>query len=105
MQWFETEELAVAVLGYCDDDELDSETIEEKIYEKLGVEMEQFQKVAEALMPFTIPAETAVSGKFFYGFVKDGAFIVKQPMKPNAGGNSAGTALSCQSGAAQRSES
>ncbi len=84
MQWFEAEELAVAVLGYCDDDELDSDTIEEKIFDKLGVEMEQFQKVAEALMPFTIPARAAISGNAFNGFVKDGAFIVKAPVTSNA---------------------
>lgn len=89
MNWFEAEELAVAVLGYCDDDELDSDMIEEKIYEKLGVEMEQFQKVAEALIPFTIPAETAICGKFFHGFVKDGAFIVKQPMAEREKGEQA----------------
>lgn len=84
MQWFEAEELAVAVLGYCDDDELDSDTIEEKIFEKFGVEMKQFQKVAEALMPFTIPAKAAISGDAFNGFVKDGAFIVKVPVPSNA---------------------
>ncbi len=80
MQWFEAEELAVAVLGYCDDDELDSATIEDKIFEKLGVEMEQFQKVAEALMPFAVTAEAAISGNVFNGFVKDGSFIVKAPV-------------------------
>lgn len=84
MQWFEAEELAVAVLGYCDDDELDSDTIEQKIFEKFEISLEQFQKVAEALMPFTIPAQAAISGNSFNGFVKDGAFIVKAPVPSNA---------------------
>ena len=84
MQWFETEELAVAVLGYCDDDELDSGTIEQKIFEKFEISLEQFQMVAEALMPFTIPAQAAISGDAFNGFVKDGSFIVKAPVPSNA---------------------
>jgi hypothetical protein len=40
----------VAVLGFCDDDELDSDTIEQKVFEKFEVGMAQFQKIAEALI-------------------------------------------------------
>lgn len=80
MDWLEAEELAVAVLGYSEDDELDSDTIEQKVFEKFEVSMEQFQKIAEALMPFTIPARAAISGEPFHGFVKNGAFIVKAPV-------------------------
>ena len=84
MEWFEAEELAVAVLGFCDDDDLDSDTIEQKVLEKFGVSMEQFQAVADALMPFTIPAQAGISGDEFHGFVRDGFFIVKALV---AGGN------------------
>lgn len=80
MDWLEAEELAVAVLGYSEDDELDSDTIEQKVFEKFEVSMEQFQKIAEALMPFTIQARAAISGELFHGFVKNGAFIVKAPV-------------------------
>lgn len=84
MDWMEAEELAVAVLGYCEDDELDSDTVEQKMFEKFEISMEQFQAVAEALMPLTIPANAAISGEAFNGFVKDGAFIVKAPvLTPN----------------------
>lgn len=79
MDWLEAEELAVAVLGYSEDDELDSDTIEQKVFEKFEVSMEQFQKIADALMPFTIPATAAISGEVFHGFVKDGAFISRLP--------------------------
>jgi len=83
MEWFEAEELAVAILGFCDDDELDSDTIEQKVLEKFDVSLEQFAAVADALMPFTVPARAAISGETFSGFVKDGAFIVKAPVRPN----------------------
>lgn len=59
MKWFEVEELAVAALGYCADDELDSTTIGEKVSDRFGLDMQQFQKLAEALMPFmvSVPSE------------------------------------------------
>ena len=66
MEWFDVEDLAVAALGYCDDDELDSATIEEKIDERFGVSMSQFQSIAEALMPLTIPGKSLVTDKLFH---------------------------------------
>ena len=83
MHWIDAEELAVAVLG-LDEETADSEAIEQAVADKFEISMEQFQKVAEALMPFTIPAQAAISGESFNGFVKDGAFICKQPVRPNA---------------------
>lgn len=81
MHWMDAEELACAVLGIPDD--ADSDEIEQALADKFEMSMEQFQKVAEALMPFTIPAQAAISGEAFCGFVKDGAFICKQPVTPN----------------------
>lgn len=89
MHWMDAEELAVAVLG-LDEETADSDTIEQAVADKFEISMEQFQKVAEALMPFTIPAKAAISGEVFCGFVKDGAFICKQPVTPNTGINGAG---------------
>ena len=77
MDWMDAEELAVAVLG-LDEETADSDTIDEALFNKWEISMEQFHKVAEALIPFTIPAQAAISGKAFCGFVKDGAFICKQ---------------------------
>jgi len=82
MDWMDAEELAVAVLG-LDEETANSDTIEEAVFNKWEISMEQFHKVAEALMPFTIPAQAAISGKSFQGFVKDSAFICKQPVTPN----------------------
>lgn len=84
MDWMETEELAIVVLGLNEDDDPDSDTIEQAMFDKFAISLEQFQAVAEALMPLTIPAKAAISGEAFIGFVKDGAFIVKAPVVPNA---------------------
>jgi len=83
MHWMDAENLAVAVLG-LDEETADSDVIEQAVADKFEISMEQFQKVAEALMPFTMPAQAAISGEYFNGFVKDGAFICKQPVTPNA---------------------
>lgn len=82
MHWTDAEELAVAVLG-MDEETADSDTIEQAVYDKFEISMEQFQAVAESLVPFTLPASAAISGEAFQGFVKDGYFIVKEPMTPN----------------------
>jgi hypothetical protein len=80
MNWVEAEDLAIAVLGLNEDDDPDNDTIEQAMFEKFEISMEQFQQVADALMPFTIPVKAAISGESFHGFVKDGAFIVKAPV-------------------------
>lgn len=81
MDWMEAEELAIAVLGLNEDDDPDSHQIEQAMYDRFEITLEQFQKVAEALLPFTVPAKAAISGDAFQGFVKDGAFIVKTPVQ------------------------
>jgi len=79
----DAEKLAVAVLG-LDEDTQDSHIIDQALFDKFEISMEQFQHVAEAIMPFTIPAKAAISGEYFNGFVKDGSFICKQPVTPRA---------------------
>jgi hypothetical protein len=76
MDWMDAEDLAANIMGFPDD--YDSDKIENALYERFECSFEQFHKIAEALMPFTIPAKAAISGEVFHGFVKDGAFICKQ---------------------------
>jgi hypothetical protein len=75
MDWMDAEELAAVVLGLGDD--YDSDKVEKALWEKFEVSFEQFHQIAEALMPLTIPAVTALGGETCCGFVKDGAFIAK----------------------------
>ena len=79
MHWTEAETLAVAVLC-LDEETADTGEIEQAMFDKFEISMEQFQAIAEALMPFTIPAQAAISGETFHGFVKDCAFICRQPV-------------------------
>ena len=73
------------VLGLDEEiDETDSDTIEQAIYDKFEISMEQFQKVAEALSDFTVPIQAGISGEYFRGFVKDGYFITKDKVPSNA---------------------
>ncbi len=77
MHWTEAEELAALVLG-LDPDEADSSEVEDKMADKFGVDMETFQKVAEALMPFTVAARTALGNTLCRGYAHEGAFICRQ---------------------------
>jgi len=76
MDWMDAEELAIAILG-LDEETADSYAIEDALLDKFEISLEQFHKISESLLPFTIPAQAAISGESFHGFVKDGVFIVK----------------------------
>lgn len=83
MDWMDAEELAIVVCGLNENDDPDDSAIEDALYEKFDCSIEQFHKIAEALMPFTIPAKSALTDTVYCGFVKDGMFIAKQPVTPN----------------------
>ena len=80
LHWRDLDDLAIAALGLLED--ADSDTIETALAEKLDCSFEQFEAVIEAVIGFTIPAQAAVSGEAFKGFVKDSAFIIKVPANP-----------------------
>lgn len=77
IHYTDIEELAVAVLGLNEDDDPDSDTIEQAIYDKFECDFNVFHKIVESLIDFTIPAKSALTETVFNGFVKDGMFIVK----------------------------
>lgn len=78
MDAYELEELAIAVLSLHEDTE--SDDIEVAIFKTFGVSLDTFNEIASALIPFTVPAQAAISGKVYQGFVKDNAFIVKKDL-------------------------
>jgi hypothetical protein len=81
MDWYDIEELAAVVLEFPDDEEYDSDIVEKKLYEHFEIGFGQFGEIVKALIPFTIPAKSPLSGEMFQGFVKDGYFIVKEKAK------------------------
>lgn len=76
MHYIEAQELATAMMGM--DEESDSNAVEQALFDRYDISFENFQRIAEDLIPFTIPAKTGLKGDLFSGFVKDGAFICKK---------------------------
>ncbi|MEJ5030068.1 hypothetical protein [Comamonas sp. MYb69] len=80
---FEALELACRVVGVDPDaSDLDERDVEDKIYEKFEVSMEGFQKIAEALLKFTPPVQTAITESWVQGYIHDQCFITKQAVGP-----------------------
>lgn len=83
MYYDEVQELACAILGVNYDDLVDEgreDEIEEAIYVKFGIDMEQFTNIVEALLPFTPIVQAGLTGNKYHAFVneKGSRMIVKQ---------------------------
>lgn len=78
MNEFDFQDLGAVVLGLTEEEYESGPDLDVLMIEKLGVDMEQFEAVARALVPYTIPTTVALSGRVFRGFVHDGAFVVKE---------------------------
>lgn len=83
MYYDEVQELACAILGLNYDDLVDEgreSEIEEKLYEKFEISMEQFFNIVEALLPYTPIVQAGISGNKYHAFVneKECLMIVKQ---------------------------
>jgi hypothetical protein len=81
--YYETQELACAILGInCDDlvDEGRENEIDEALYVKFGIDMDQFVNIVEALLPFTPIVQAGLTGNKYHAFVneKESLMIVKQ---------------------------
>ena len=86
MSYYEIQELACAVCGLDYDtlvDEGREDEIENTLYEKLNVDIEQFGDVVKALLPFTPCVKAGLSGTIYHAFVneKEGIMIIKQEAK------------------------
>lgn len=66
---FEIEEFACKLVG-LDYDEIDADTqiIEEHLYEKFGMNLEQFYELISILLPMIDVGESPLTGKIFKGF-------------------------------------
>jgi hypothetical protein len=70
--FYELEELA-AFISDLDYENLDGDTnnqIEQAIYDKFGIDLDQFQKIVEVLMPLIDVGESPLTGTIFKGFSK-----------------------------------
>ena len=81
MDYFEALELIARVVGMDPDaGDFSERAAESALWDRHSITVEDFQKVAELLVPFTFPAKT-FGGNWWQGYIADGAFIYKQPSK------------------------
>jgi hypothetical protein len=80
MNCLDAEELADAVLGLTEDQVNDAPDYDALLDDKFGVDLETFASIADALLPFTLPARTAITGELYKGFAKDGASPRLEPL-------------------------
>lgn len=90
MYYYEVQELTCAILGISYDDLVNEgreNEIEEKLYEKFEISMEQFSNIVEALLPYTPIVEAAISGSKYHAFVNDKECLmyVKQKVEEEGG--------------------
>ena len=86
IHYYEILELACAILGLNFDELVDEgreNEIEEALYKKFGIDMEQFCNIVDALLPFTPIVESAFLGQKYHAFIneKERVMIVKVEQK------------------------
>ena len=78
MHYLEIEELLSAMYGVTDDQRNDGFDFDELLYEEFEIGFEEFSKIIKALLPLTPMVESAITGKKYHAFIKDGRTLVKQ---------------------------
>lgn len=88
MDYYEAQELACAILGLNYDELVDEgreSEIEETLWAKFNIDIDNFVNLLKALLPFTPVVKAELSGSLYHAFVneKEGIMIVKQAVKEN----------------------
>ncbi|MEY6762954.1 hypothetical protein AB9B48_14960 [Kluyvera ascorbata] len=78
MNYFDIEELLSAMYSITDEQRNDDFDFDELCYEKFEIGFEEFMKIISVLLPLTPVVESALTGKKYHAFVKDGLALVKQ---------------------------
>lgn len=81
MDWMDIDKLARVATGVADGD------VHQALDDQLGVSMEQFHRVVESVLPFTIPTTRTMAGRQYRGFVTNGSFICKELVTPSPDSN------------------
>jgi hypothetical protein len=84
--YFEIEELAAHIMGVTEDYEesnTPSEFIENELYDKFEINLDQFKAVADKLLPLATTATSLLTGKTYRGFADEstGWWLVKKEVK------------------------
>jgi len=81
MDEYEALELANLVVGLPEDND-NFDRAEELLYNNFNINLDDFRKIATALMKFTPASNSLLTDKTYKGFVNGKFFIVKQEVKP-----------------------
>lgn len=74
-------ELAAHAVGMDPDaDDFSEDAMHDALLNKLGVDFDDFRKVASALALFAVVSRSGLTGKLRCGFVKGDAYIVKMDL-------------------------
>lgn len=89
IEW-DIEELACRAMGMSQEqagEAINSGDIDQALYDKYGMNFEQYVNVVKDLLPFTPQVRSALSGNAFHAFVdtEKGAAIVKIDVKKKDG--------------------
>lgn len=77
IDWMEIEDLAAYICGLGDDYE--SDAVEEAIYKRFEISLEQFHEIVEVLAPMAISSKSALTDSIYSGFAdkEHGFFLAK----------------------------
>ncbi|MBT2054921.1 hypothetical protein KKZ69_11580 [Enterobacter hormaechei subsp. hoffmannii] len=78
MNYFDIEELLSAMYGITDEQRNEDFDFDELCYEKFEIGFEEFMKIISVLLPLTPVVESALTGRKYHAFIKDGLALVKQ---------------------------
>ncbi len=78
MNYFDIEELLSAMYGITDEQRNEDFDFDELCYEKFEIGFDEFMKIISVLLPLTPVVESALTGKKYHAFIKDGLALVKQ---------------------------
>lgn len=78
---FETEELAAYLVGkheQFEDGEIDSNDIEDLLFDKYGILLDGFQTLLSDLVPLITIAKSGITDKTYKGFAGESCWLVKR---------------------------
>jgi isopentenyldiphosphate isomerase len=82
IEW-EIDELACLVCDKPIDDTINNNEVDEILYAKYEVSAEQYYRIVQDLLPFTMPVEAGMTGEKYHAFVdvKESRMVVRKKVK------------------------
>lgn len=81
MNSFDIEELLSLMFGVSDAQREDGFDFDDLLYDNFAIGFDEFSAVVAALLPLTPVVASALTGKKYHAFIKDGLALVKMEAK------------------------